>query len=272
MRRIEAFGPWGDVWLRAGWRVQRHAATGQARLLAPDAAYIAAGKLEDCVARAEKYAPRLGARRAAVLLHGLWHHSGIMQGLQAVLEAQGWAVANINYPSLRQPLAAHAAAAGQVAQVLGQDGAAEIAFVGHSLGGLVARTAMAGAAAQGWRPGRLVLLGSPAQGSAIAGRFQNAPGYSRITGPCGVALTPAGAARVAMPACRGVLVVAGGTGNWGYNPLLRGDNDGLISVAETRLPGYETGFLLTRARHRSLPAKAETITASVRFLETGKTH
>ena len=128
------------------------------------------------------------------------------------------------------------------------------------------------AATQGWRPGRLVLVGSPAQGSAIAGRFQNAPGYGKITGPCGAAVTPAGAATVPVPDCKGVLVIAGGTGNWGYNPLLRGDNDGLIAVAETRLPGHEAGFLLTRARHRSLPAKPETISACVSFLETGNAY
>lgn len=272
-RRIsEALGPWGDVWLRTGWRVQRHYATGEARLLTPAGACIAAGPLVDCVAQAERSAPSAGAKRAAVLLHGLWHHPGSMQRLKAALEMQGWAVADVGYPSLRLPLAAHGAAASLAAQALAQDGADEIAFVGHSLGGLVARTAMASAATQGWRPGRLVLIGSPAQGSIIAGRFQNALGYGMITGPCGAAVTPAGAAAVAVPDCEAVLVIAGGTGNRGYNPLLRGDNDGLIAVAETRLHGYETGFLLTRARHKNLPTKPETISACVKFLETGQAH
>ncbi len=231
---------------------------------------MAAGTLEDCVAQAERSAPSMGAKRAAVLLHGLWHHPGIMLRLKAALETQGWVVANVGYPSMRLPLAAHGEAASLAARALAQDGAGEIAFVGHSLGGLVARTAMASAATQGWHPGRLVLIGSPAQGSAIAGRFQNAPGYGKVTGPCGAAVTPAGAAAVAVPDCKGILVIAGGTGGQGYNPLLRGDNDGLIAVAETRLPGYEAGFQLTRALHRSLPTKPDTIAACVRFLETGK--
>ena len=77
------------------------------------------------------------------------------------------------------------------------------------------RIAEASAATQGWRPGRLVLIGSPAQGSAIARRFQNTPGYGMITGPCGAAVTPAAAAAVAVPDCAGVLVIAGGMANGG---------------------------------------------------------
>ena len=77
------------------------------------------------------------------------------------------------------------------------------------------RIAEASAATQGWRPGRLVLIGSPAQGLAIARRFQNTPGYGMITGPCGAAVTPAAAAAVAVPDCAGVLVIAGGMANGG---------------------------------------------------------
>jgi pimeloyl-ACP methyl ester carboxylesterase len=224
----------------------------------------------ECIALAEKSAPSAKARRAAVLLHGLWNCPAIMTRLEAGLLAQGWAVANVGYPSMRRGLSAHGAAAASAALALARDGAASISFIGHSLGGLVARTAVAQAASQGWAPGRLVLIGSPAGGSAIAGRFHNTPGYETVIGPCGAAVTPKGAAEVALPVCGEVLVIAGGTGGRGYNPLLRGDNDGLIAVAETRLPHHETGFLLTRSLHKNLPTKPETIAACVEFLGSGR--
>jgi pimeloyl-ACP methyl ester carboxylesterase len=269
-RMSAAFGPWGDVWLRAGWRVQVHCVSGEARTLNPAGGCVALGRQVECVALAEKSAPSAGARRAAVLLHGLWNCPAIMTGLEAGLRAQGWAVANVGYPSMRCGLDAHGTAAAAAALALARDGAATVSFVGHSLGGLVARTAMAQAAAQGWTPGRLVLIGSPAGGSEIAGRFQNMVGYATVIGPCGAAVTPEGAARVALPVCKEVLVIAGGTGGRGYNPLLRGDNDGLIAVAETRLPDHETGFLLTRSLHKTLPTKPETIAACVEFLAAGR--
>jgi hypothetical protein len=32
---IRGFSPWADIWLRAGWRVQRHSQDGGARVLDP---------------------------------------------------------------------------------------------------------------------------------------------------------------------------------------------------------------------------------------------
>jgi hypothetical protein len=268
VRRLrEAFWAWGDIWLRSHWRVQRHCVTGRARLLDPAGKVVCSGEPEDCIARARALAPSAGRRRAAVVLHGLWDYPGVMRKLARALEAQGWAVANLGYPSLRLNVVAHAAAASLAARALAEDSGAEIDFVGYSLGGLVARTAMARAAAEGWRPGKLVLIGSPAQGSAFAKRFRDVPGYRTVTGACGPDVTPEGAAAVPPPVAKDVLVIAGGTGGRGFNPLLRGDNDGLIAVAETRLPGYETGFRLVRSIHKDLPAQPATIAACTGFLE-----
>jgi pimeloyl-ACP methyl ester carboxylesterase len=269
MRLREAFWPWADIWIRSGWRVQLHCATGRARLLDPSGMVIAAGTPDECTTQAKRLPPSAGARRAAILLHGLWNYPGIMHPLAQAQETQGWAVANLGYPSLRLPLAAHGAAASLAAQALADDGAVEIAFVGHSLGGLVARTAMASAATSGWNAGPLVLIGSPAYGSVIAGRAKNIPGYETLVGACAPAVTPEGAAAVPLPIAKEVLVIAGGTGGRGFNPLLRGDNDGLIAVAETRMPEHETGVRLVRSIHKTLPVKPATISACINFLTRG---
>ncbi len=264
---LNLFGPWSDIWQRSGWRVQTHCARGAARVLDARGRRAAAGPVEMCLAFAGRAAPPAKAGRAVVLLHGLFDDPGIMARLAVSLRARGWAVANIGYPSRRLGLAAHGAAASAAARALAEDGAPHVDFIGHSLGGLVARVAMARAARDGWAPGRLALLGSPAGGSLAAERLRGVPGFTAVVGACAPAVTPAGAADLPPPRAHAVLVVAGGTGRRGYNPLIPGDNDGLIRVSETRLPGAESAFLLVPSLHKFLPVRPAVIEACGAFLE-----
>jgi hypothetical protein len=67
-----------------------------------------------------------------------------------------------------------------------------------------------------------------------------------------------------------IAVIAGGNGGAGYNPFLDGDNDGVVTVSETRLPGMETDFLMLRSMHARLPLQRDAMAATVRFLDTGR--
>ncbi len=192
-----------------------------------------------------------------------------MRRMERGLLAAGWVVANVGYPSLRRPLEHHADAVRGIARAMHDDGAREIALVGHSLGGLVARLAAAGAAEDGWPLGRMVLLGSPAQGSIVAQAVQDFAPYRIIAGDCGQAVTPLQAVKVPVPATE-IAVIAGGNGKVGYNPFLDGDNDSLVTVAETRLPGMEADFLLLRSLHAWLPLRRDAVAATVCFLDTGR--
>lgn len=265
-RLSEVLSPWSDIWVRRGWRVQTHCVTRQSRTLDARGNTIASGSAERCILVAAKSAPRLYAQRAVVLLHGIWDSPRLMVPLADALEAEGWAVANVAYPSIRLPVAAHGILVSRVARALAEGGVREVSFVGFSLGGLVARAAMANAKKDDWSPDRLVLIGSPARGSVIAKWFQNFPGYQIIVGGCSEDVTPVGAARVPKPHCRGVMVIAGGTGYRGYNPLIPGDNDRMIAVEETRIPDYETEFRLVNSIHRLLPQRPETIATCCNFL------
>lgn len=268
-RPVDALRGWTDVWSRSGWFVRVHCTTGMAHLTDPRGSIVLSGTEEDCIAQAARLAPQSGSNRAVVLLHGLGHHSGVLAGTEAKLRENGWAVANVDYSSLRMPLSGHASAASRIARTLFDDGAREVSFVGHSLGGLVARTALDRAETDGWLPGRLVLIGSPARGSAMAHALNRMRPYRMLLGECGQSVTPLGAASIPVPACRGIAVIAGGNSGRGFNPLLRGDNDGVVTVDETRLPGREDGFLLVRSLHTPLPGKDETILATAEFLENG---
>jgi pimeloyl-ACP methyl ester carboxylesterase len=259
---------WSDLWVRSGWRVQRSTRSGAVRLLDPAGRVAASGSLEACLDVARATAPAARGERAVILLHGLGRGRAVMRRLEQALLAAGWVVANVGYPSLRRPLGHHADAVRGIAGALHADGTREVALVGHSLGGLVARTAAAQAARDGWRLGRMVLIGSPAQGSVVAGALKDFAPFRIIAGDCGQAVTPLRAVRVSVPATE-IAVIAGGNGKRGYNPFLDGHN-GLITVAETRLPGMETDFLLVRSMHATLPLHRDIVTATIRFLDTGR--
>ena len=271
-RRLPTFGGgqiWSDLWVRSGWRVQQSTWSGAARLLDPARRVVAAGSLEGCLDTARAMAPTAPSDRAVILLHGLGRGRGIMRRMERALLAAGWVVANVGYPSLRRPLDHHADTVRGIARALHADGAREIALVGHSLGGLVARAAATGAAADGWPLGRIVLLGSPAQGSTVAQVLKDFAPFRMIAGDCGQAVTPLRAAMVPVPATE-IGVIAGGNGGAGYNPFLNGDNGGLVTVAETRRPGMETDFLMLRSLHSRLPLQRDAVAATVRFLDTGR--
>jgi pimeloyl-ACP methyl ester carboxylesterase len=259
---------WSDLWVRSGWRVQCCTRSGAVRLRDPAGRVAASGSLEACLDAGRAMAPAACGERAVMLLHGLGRGRTVMRRLEQALLAAGWVVANVGYPSLRRPPQHHAGAARGIARALHADGAREIALVGHSLGGLVARTAAVHAAQDGWRPGRMVLIGSPAQGSVVAGALKDFAPFRIIAGDCGQAVSPLRAVRVPMPATE-IAVIAGGNGKRGYKPFLDGDNDGLVTVAETRLPGMEADFVLVRSTHAMLPLHGDVVTAKIRFLDTG---
>ena len=64
-------------------------------------------------------------------------------------------------------------------------------------------------------------------------------------------------------------VIAGGLGDGeGFNPLIAGDDDGTLAVAETRLAG-SADFLLLPGRHSFIQARSDTASAVLSFLAHG---
>jgi hypothetical protein len=146
-----------------------------------------------------------------------------------------------------------------------------VSFVTHSLGGIVAREVLSRDAE--WKktlkPVRLVMIAPPNQGSAVAEALKDWLPYRAALGEVGQELTPEAIARMPLPPCE-FGIIAGGKGDGkGLNPLLGGDNDGLVTVDETRLPGA-ADFLLLDATHTFIMANEKSIEATRRFLETGR--
>ena len=276
---------WSDIWVRSGWRVQvgsgwRMTRDGwkcrvesmsrPVRLLDSSNRLVMQGNLARCVIAGEDMAPSMSScKQAVILLHGLGRTRWVMRRLSVACEAAGYAVANVGYASLREDLDIHVSRVHGVAVGLMNDGAESISLVGHSLGGLVARAAAHKASTACWTPARIVLMGSPSRGSVLAHRLKDFPPFKVIAGPCGQAVTPALAASVPFPDVE-MAVIAGGTGGRGYNPFFDRDNDGIVTVDETRLPvGMESDFMLLPSLHTTMPMRHDAISAAVSFIQTG---
>ena len=179
-------------------------------------------------------------RETVVLVHGLWLHGVVMRYLERRLVRCGYAVRRYSYPSVRMSLRENGERLAQYCRTLPEG---TLNFVAHSMGGLV--TLKAAEALPPGRVGRIVLCGTPFDGSYSARRVQRFPGGCTILGRCIdewlTGLRPA----VAESCDLGVIA---GTGRLGLGrlvaPGLPKPNDGVISVDETRVPGMRDHIVL----------------------------
>ncbi|MFP4182882.1 MAG: esterase/lipase family protein [Thiohalospira sp.] len=199
-----------------------------------------------------------------VLVHGLWMPGPDMALLARRLRRAGHTPRIFRYPTTRATAAEHGAALAGYVAALPRSGDPTLHLVGHSLGGLVIRYALERGIA---RPGRVVTLGTPHQGSAVAAAMAGRRGLRWSLGDAWE-----GGLDGDLPPWTGARElgsIAGtrphGVGQF-FGPLER-PHDGTVAVAETRLPGVPHATV--PASHMGLlfsPAAARLTTA---FLATG---
>jgi hypothetical protein len=264
---------WGDRFWFAGWRIQENVLTGHSRLLDDRGTRRAWGSYEACRTVFETERVRRHLEQPSVhlviLLHGLFRTRGSLDKLGQRLEEEGYAVARLAYPSTRRSIGEHADAVTRVLDSL--EGIERVSFVTHSLGGLIARVALARDAA--WRdhvePGRLVMLAPPSRGSSLASELRDFLPFQWLAGPAGQQVVVEEASSLPEPDVP-FGIIAGGKGDGrGWNQLIEGDDDGVVAVSETRLEGA-ADFLVVRAMHTFLMDDPEVIDRVVRFLATGR--
>ncbi len=264
---------WADVFLYADWRIQEHVWTGHVRLLDPGDVRRCWGTYAQCRAVFEKLrrdqaiAPT--SDHLVLLIHGLGRAKESFAGLEAALRDAGYQASSVNYPSTRRGLAAHA---DQLERLLNRmEGVERVSFVTHSLGALVLRELLARDSAWKTRiePGRAVLIAPPNQGSAIADRFRDFAPFQWLLGAGGQAATSEAAAPLPAPPIPFAIIAGGRGDNEGYNPLLPGDDDGVVTVDETLLVGARA-FLMVDAVHTIIMNHPQTIAEVLRFLEDGR--
>ncbi|HUO80071.1 MAG TPA: alpha/beta fold hydrolase [Steroidobacteraceae bacterium] len=201
---------------------------------------------------------------SVVVAHGLW-----MTGLEATLlrrrlADRGYAVRQFHYRSMTAM--PEDVLAELRAEVLALP--PPVHLVGHSLGGLL--LLRFGAAHPELPLGRMVLLGSPVNGSRAARAFAALPGASLFFGHlAGSALLATGRARWQGTTAVGVIAGNHSLGFGRFIGHLPEPNDGTVSVDETELDGAADHLVLP-VSHTGLLVSEEVVEATVRFLSSGR--
>lgn len=213
--------------------------------------------------------PALAAEQAdcVVLLHGLARGPASLALMGRALAAEGFRVVNVSYPSRRQTPEVLADRVGAAVDTCGK---ARVHFVGHSMGGLLARLWLA--QNRPARMGRMVMLAPPNQGSELVDRLSAYAPFRWINGPAGMSL---GTGRDALPARLpppdyDVGVIAGTRSlNPLYSSMIEGPDDGKVSVARTKMEGMADHLTLP-VTHTFLMLNPIVVTQTVTFLRDGR--
>ncbi len=199
-----------------------------------------------------------------VLLHGLWCKPVVTAVLAHRLRRCSFEVARFAYASVGRSPRQNA---NILQDWLGRHPASPVHYVAHSLGGLVLCHLFDGFPDQ--PPGRVVLLGTPLNGSRSAARLARLPG--------GRALLGASLERgllgdgPAWPANRETGAVAGTVGV-GLGTLMGGlgaPGDGAVAVSETQVAGL-ADHIQIRTSHTGLLFSPAVARQACAFLRHGK--
>ena len=258
------FQLWKDIRVRAGWRLQSHIRNSSFRVVDPEGAEKGTGYLDQCRAVFESCAPSWRGDRAVLMLHSLGGTPHQLRPLEQRLNHAGHATANIAYPNLFAGMADHIGQITAVIEGMAEDGIRQISFVGHSYGGLLIR-ALWNVSLPATR-GPVVFFGTPNGGSSWGAMLQAVPGYAAYFGTAGRDVLPAFVLSLPVPDTP-MLAVAGGLGRYGFNPLLHGNNDGIVTVAETPLPVPHDFIYVGGCLHRFLPRSQRGMEAALTHLK-----
>lgn len=191
----------------------------------------------------------LDQENTIVFVHGFMRSESNMSALARSFEKSGFHTVNWGYPSREKYIEEHGAdLVRQLIEIASLRPGEPIHFVTHSMGGLVIRAAINHPLCpKEALMGRVVLIAPPNKGSLLARKlsrvkllrniFKNKSGKQLMTTPHG-GFESLGNFPTHMP----VLVISGTAG---FNPLIRGYDDGKVAVSETCLStphAHETVF------------------------------
>ncbi|MCG8493362.1 MAG: alpha/beta fold hydrolase [Sneathiellales bacterium] len=260
---------WGDVYAISDWRLQHNILTDHYRLLDTKDRVHCSGSYKVCKSAIDEIADQQmlawQSEHLVVLVHGLARTKGSFRILKQELKEEGYAVLSVSYPSTKGSAEDHAKRLQGL--LTGLKGISRVSFVTHSYGGLVVRSLLSN---HPQFPKHLainaaVLLAPPNQGSVLAEKLQHFFLYQLIGGQGGQSVTPRAAQNlqaVSIP----IGVIAGGTGNKiGFNPVLPGDDDGIVRVAETYLKEAKDHKVI-KASHTFIMNNQQVIEETKRFL------
>jgi hypothetical protein len=167
-----------------------------------------------------------------LLVHGLWRTPLSFLMLVRQLREWGHTTELFGYAAIAQPYHLIAARLAERLNRLANKGT--YAVIGHSLGGILLRSALVQAA--GPAPTRLIMLGTPNRPPRLARRLGSYWMYRRLMGECGANLASSiFYAELPVPTVPYTIIAgtAGPRGRW--SPFGEEANDGIVAVSETSI-------------------------------------
>lgn len=268
---------WTDQLWRRAYRLQSYALGNAWRVICPRGTRRTSGTEEACLAEFSRLAgdgiDDGPPQHIAVLLHGLIRTRRCMRKLEhAILQSGIAPVIRFDYASTRQAISSDAAALRRVVE--GIPANATLSFVGHSMGNIVLRRAIGDLQSAGDPRGvlprmhRVVMLGPPNNGAAIARLLAKLKLFGLVAGEGGLELGPNWQnllPKLAIPPCP-FAIVAGDLSKFRIrNPLVGQTGDLLVSVDEARLEGA-ADFVVLPIAHSQLMTDRRVVEFVSQFL------
>lgn len=206
-------------------------------------------------------APAVTEANVVILVHAIWRWPGYsMRRLVEEGRRRGFEVVYFRYSGLLSSFDSNVT---RLERLLERYQNRSVSLITHSYGGLLVRRLLERDTEA--QITRLVMIGTPNQGSMFAQTWHRSFIYRMIFGMGGLHLTPDAARRLPEPDCEyGIIAGTGGD----MNPFPLGANDGVVGVSEAYLPGARE-FRVLPESHEGLPNNPEAVRASYDFLETG---
>ena len=263
---------WTDLRIQDGWRIQQNIFTEHYRLLDPKDIRHEWGTLKKCEATFKRFIEaghiRPYKKRVIILLHGIIRTRSSMDSMDKYLRGRiAGSVLNMTYASTRDTLENHAEALHRILANIPAE--CDISFVGHSMGNLVIRRFF-----HRWqdpRITRVVMLAPPNQGSALGTMFHDYQLFEQVWGISGQEITAGFEAlktKLAVPPCEFGIIAGVYSNKILQNHLLKGANDLVVTVEETKLSGARD-FRSVDATHTRIMANTEVQRLTYLFLQRG---
>ena len=206
-----------------------------------------------------------------VLLHGLARTEKSLEKLEHRLEDEGFHVLNLGYPSREKTIEALSfetipAAIEQCSKL----NTGKIHFVTHSMGAILVRYYTEHNEVPNM--GRVVMLSPPNKGSEVVDKFKDLGIFKMIYGPAGGQL---GTGPDSLPKALGApnyevgIITGDKTINPLFSSLIKGADDGTVSVDSARLEGMQD-FLVVSKTHPFIMYDTKVFDQIIAFIRNGR--
>ncbi len=262
---------WVDRYSYAGWRIQESMWTRRCRLLDPYNIKRTVGTFDACsdtlsyFLRAWEIPPP--SKNAVVIIHGLFQRPSSFEGMAHSLQKSFEPIV-FSYPMLRFDLVKSARTLNALLE--GRPDIDRINFVAYGTGGLILRQAIALNPEWLEKMDRSVFLAVPNHGYSFADKWKDKKWYKWVFGAAGTNLLPQTAD--ALPPMIGEfgVIIGGKDDEKGFNPFLKKDNDGLLTVDGAKYDNAKEDYLALNKTHFFLHQDDKVVEMVHSFLNTGR--